>query len=216
MTKFRLVAAVVALLAIVASPFAFSAGLWFGIPIVGGPTYCNANVAGTAGTLVCTVSTPAGPANLTGNELIPADLENQQATLTPGQAATGNTSGPQTGYLPVPSVASGAYNLTTNNGLTTVSTTSPNGVTNLYMQATGTITTWNVAPPAAPLDGELWRFGTDQVVTTLTLQTPGNAAVIDTPTKPTGMGGASAGNVTNGVAFTYLYNASRNTWFRLQ
>lgn len=69
---------------------AVAAGMFPGFPIVGGASYCasstTAGVPGTAST--CTSTVPAGPATITGLELIPADTQ-----LAQGQA-------PQTVLIP--------------------------------------------------------------------------------------------------------------------
>src|SRR5689334_17889471 len=112
MKRLRTIAVVGALLAIVASPLAYAAGLWFGLPVVGGGSYCaGATATGlgtTGGTLSCNVTAPAGPTTMTGNELIPADLNTGGAQATYPVPGAG-VSGAQTGYLPLASAASGAY-----------------------------------------------------------------------------------------------------------
>ena len=69
---------------------AYAEGYFPGWPIVGNPAYCGGqNTAGIPGTAAqCTNTVPAGPPNMTGNELVPADTE-----LAGGQA-------PQTVLVP--------------------------------------------------------------------------------------------------------------------
>lgn len=88
--------AAVAGLALAASGVAWGAGLFQGLPVVGGPSYCNSfNTAGVPGTPPqCTNTVPAGPPALTGAEMIPADTQ-----LTQGQS-------PQTVYVPSPLLGS--------------------------------------------------------------------------------------------------------------
>lgn len=59
---------------VAAGGIAFGAGQFPGYPIVGGASYCGGFSTGTAGQ-VCTVTVPAGPVAITGNELIPADTQ---------------------------------------------------------------------------------------------------------------------------------------------
>src|ERR1017187_8074013 len=60
-----------------AMSIAYAAGLFPGIPIVGGASYCTSFVVspltGAATTTCNSPQTPAGPSVLTGSELIPAD-----------------------------------------------------------------------------------------------------------------------------------------------
>src|SRR5262249_42214637 len=114
MQRLRTIAVVGALLAIVATPFAYANGLWFGLPVVGGPGYCSTFTASAAGTdRTCVSQVPAGTSvygALTGGEMIPADV----STLTSTNPSITNlqNAGPQTVFVPVPSAASGAYLLT--------------------------------------------------------------------------------------------------------
>lgn len=218
MRLLKLAATVTVLSVIVGAPL-YAAGLWFGLPVVGGASYCaGATATGVAipggGTTSCNVTAPAGPADLTGSELVPADLNLQGTEAVPG---TNTSAAAQTGYIPVPSVASGAWLLTNANGLSTVSTSTPQGITNLVLNATGTLTTWNVAPPPGAVDGQLWNFGVNNLVTTITLQTPSNAATFDTQGKVTGtVSNTGTTAATSTVGFSYIYQASANKWWRLK
>lgn len=217
MKRLRTIAVVGALLAIVASPFAWAAGLWFGLPVVGGASYCaGATATGVGlpggGTTSCNTTAPAGPADLTGNELIPADANTGG---TPGVPGAGTTGSPQSVYIPVPSAASGAWLLTSANGLSTISISTPIGVTNLVVNATGTLTALNIAPPPGALDGQVWRFGVNNIVTTVTLQTPSNGATFDTQGKVTALATAAAGIATNAAGYAYVFQSSTNKWWRL-
>lgn len=224
MKRLRLIAVVGAISAIVAIPSVYAAGLWFGLPVVGGGAYCSGSsatgVGATGGTLSCNSTAPAGPTTLTGQELIPSDLNpqgTQQAYPGPG---TG-TSGAQSGLLPLASAASGAYLLTTNQGVTSLTAQIPNGITNVVLNATGTVTVYALQMPATPTDGQLVRFASNATLTTVLVETGSLGQTIDTPTKvfsplvPNASTGLSVTSVTV-VGFEFMYNLSNNRWFRLQ
>lgn len=221
MKRLRTVAMVGALLAIVVAPLAYAGGLWFGLPVVGGASYCaGASVAGVPGTTAtCNSTAPAGPTSTTGNELIPADLNPQG---TPGVPGT-STAGVQTGYLPLATAASGAYLLTQPTGLVNMTLVVPNGITNVVQNLTGTMTTYALILPVNPFDGQLVRFVANATISTLFITTGlGSTATVNTMTKVNNLvvGGLPpvavwpTGAVMNG--FSYLYNSSNNIWYRLQ
>lgn len=105
MKRFRSIAAA-GIAVIAASTLAMAAGSWFGLPVIGGSSYCSSTVTGTGGLggitgqgqgstgSICGQTVPAGPTSLTGLELIPVDT----------QAANGAP--PQTAYVPLPLVGS--------------------------------------------------------------------------------------------------------------
>ncbi len=220
----RKVAVVGALLAIVGAPLAYAAGLWFGLPVVGGGTYCSGSTtAGPPGTAaVCNTTVPAGPTTMTGQELIPADL-NPQGTQAAYPGPGTGTSGVQTGYEPLANVASGAYQLA---GVLTPSVTfSPsiaNGITNLIVNATGTQTYVGFLLPVTPTDGQIVRITSNVTLTNFAVTSGlGSTATVDTPTKvlspfvPLPSTTLPTTSVTVG-GISYLYNLSNNRWFRLQ
>ena len=216
MKRLRTTAVVGALLAIVIAPLAYAGGLWFGIPVVGGASYCSGNTATglttSGGTTSCNSTVPAGPTTTTGNELIPADLNPQGTPGVPGNA----NSGVQTGYLPLITGASGAYFLTNPAGLTTSTVTVPNGISNVILNVTGSITNLGVLLPASPFDGQVVNIATAATITTVNI-TPTTSATIQTTTKPVTLiplNGANSLTGTTGVS--YLFNLSGNTWYRLR
>jgi hypothetical protein len=225
MKRLRLMAVVGALLAIVGTPLAYAAGLWFGLPVVGGASYCaGGSVAGPPGTAVaCNSTAPAGPTTTTGNELVPADLNTggtQVLFPLPGAGVTGSA---QTGYLPLPTVASGAYFLTGPlTGLVNATVTIPNGITNVITNLTGTMTTLAYILPLTPVDGQLVRISANATITSAFVTTGqptgvSNVASVDTPTKVnTFVPSLGATGPTGTYGATYLYNLSGNKWFRTQ
>lgn len=233
MKRLRLVAVVSALLAIIAVPV-IAGGLWFGLPIVGGNAYCNTYTAGVPGTTaVCGAQAPAGPVAtgtgsglsasgtgaLTGNELIPADLNPQGGNNTypaPGTASSGQ----QSGYIPSPLAASGSYFLTTNQGLAALTSLIPNSINNVLLNATATVTNWAIQLPATPVDGQLVRIAANATLTNVQFETGSLGQSIDTQTRalsmyPLGFA-ASNGTATGVFGATYLWTSPTNAWRRIQ
>ncbi len=220
MKRLRLMAVVGALLAIIAAPFAYAAGLWFGLPVVGGATYCSgysvAGVPGTAG--VCNSTVPAGPTGLVGTELIPSDLNAAGLTGTATFPGTGTTGAPQTAFIPLPLVASGSYLLTSpGSGLVNATISIPNSINNVIENLTGTMTSFAFILPTLPFDGQLVRIAANATITTVFVTSPNGTTTVDTPTKVitfVPLLGATGPTGTYGA--TYLYNLSNNRWFRTQ
>jgi hypothetical protein len=121
---------------------AWGAGQFQGYPIVGAPAYCEGvNVTGSQ----CTVTVPAGPAGLTGTELVPADTQlaagaNPQTVNIPSSLLTYSTS--------VNRLIGGDFNtnpaqrLSTTKGIASLATLSPTA-------AVITADRWWVIAPAA-------------------------------------------------------------------
>ena len=163
----------------------------------------------------------------TGLEMIPSDLlvGAVAGSAGPGNAATATA--PSSGYLPLATVASGAYLLTSNGGLSAaVTLTVPNGLNNVILNATGTITDYTLNLPVNPYDGQLLRFTSNATLTTIRVTSTGGAVggtavSVDTPTKvfsplvPNVQTSLSITSSTS-VGFDYLYNLSGNRWFRTQ
>ena len=232
MKRMRFVAAVVALSAVVAIPLAYAGGLWFGLPVYGGGTYCSATTGtgtgpttgvGTGGTTtVCNTTVPAGPTTMTGNELVPADtnVSGLQTTYPlPGIAQTGAN---QTAYLPLANVASGAYQLVgTLTPSVTFTATVLNGVNTVYVNATGTQTYVAFQMPATPTDGQIIRFASAVTVSTVAFLTGTASQNVQTTTRafalyPAGYGGGAGATVTGPFGVTMLWSAPINTWLRVQ
>ena len=220
---YRKVAVVGALLAIVVAPLAYAGGLWFGLPVMGGAAYCSGSTtAGPPGTAaVCNTIAPAGPTGLTGQELVPSDL-NPQGTQA-GYPGPGNANaGIQSGLVPIANVASGAYQFI--NPLTpnvTATYTINNGVTNVLVVPTGTQTYNAFLLPLTPTDGQIVRLSSNATITTVIVTTGiGSTASVDTPTKvfsPLVPNAATVLNATSQttIGFSYLYDLAQNRWFRL-
>ncbi len=104
--------------------------------------------------------------------------------------------------------------------------TVPNGINNVILNATGTITDYTLLLPITPTDGQLVRFASNSTLTTVRITSTqgavgGTAVTVDTPTKvfsplvPNASTGLSVTSLTV-VGFSYIYNLGNNRWFRVQ
>lgn len=166
---------------------AVAAGLFPGFPIVGGAAYCNTYSTGTSGQF-CTNNTPAGPANLAGTAMIPADTG-----LSQGQT-------PQT--VLIPAGLTGATSVA-NAPLTGATIAVPKNTAKLMLKPAGTIATLTVTLPAAAdiADGQTFGIWTSATVTALTV-TPGSGTIV-TPTITT---------VTAAAPIKLIYNQAALAW----
>lgn len=197
-----------ALAVLLASSPALAEGLFPGLPIEGGASYCAGysvfntgnTVPGTTPTPnVCETTAPAGVTTPTGSEYIPVDLYGLSQT-TPSQGL------PQTN-----GVAAGAMGF----GITTVSTTAgaatiPNNTVNYVVNVSETAAS-ALTMPASPQPWQILRIA--QVVangasgtTTLTANT-GQSLV---PSSITVAGNSVTGSVT------MLYNPGTGAWTKVQ
>lgn len=210
----------------VAGSVALAVGNWSTLPIVGAASFCASNVSGvvlpstqgpygvvpgsTQGTSsgICGQTVPAGPPDLTGSELVPAD------TVLP------NGQPPATVTIPMPSVASGAFSYVANATLQPASLnatgtyTIPNNITNVILDPTGTLTAATITLPSAPFDGQVLRITSSQPITpTLVITASSNQTTVkNAPAVFSGSLGTSTGF---GYNASFIYNLSKNTWYRL-
>ena len=192
----------------IGSAVAYAAGNYSTYPIVGAASFCastNSSGPGVGGTTgqtgtqgVCAQTVPAGPPDLTGSELVPADTGLQlPATVT----------------VPVPSLASGAPNYVsalTLQGASEASTatyTIPNNVTNTILDPTGTLTAATITLPSAPFDGQLVRIASSQLITPTLVITPSSAST-SIKNSATAFGAVP-------YSATFIYNLAKNAWYRL-
>jgi hypothetical protein len=197
----RKLAALVAAAAFALTTTAFAAGLFPGFPIVGNASYCGGfNQAGVPGTTpVCTVTVPAGPTTVTGNELIPADTQ-----LSQGQS-------PQTVLVPLKAMNAGPYQYAA--PLTATSVTLSASTRRLMLEPAGTIAALTVVWPAAAglIDNQTMGICSRQVVTALTTTNGSGATVLDAPT-------ALTAPLTTGAAscVEWVYRVANTSWYRVQ
>lgn len=184
-SKFLLIPALLLL-----SGGAIAAGMFAGLPIVGGAAYCSSTV-----NAVCVNTVAAGPSMVTGNELIPADTQ---------LAAGGN---PQTVYLSLASLNTLPYQYET--PLTGASITVANNIGKLIIDPAGTIATLTVVMPSAPVDGQILSMGTDSTITALTITPGAGQTVANSPT-------ALTISTTAAFGYQFIYRAANTNWYRLQ
>ena len=200
----RIALGLAALVAVVS--IAFAAGQFAGLPIVGGASYCQGQSTGTTGQ-VCTVTVPAGPTIVTGNELIPADTQLANGAM------------PQTVYLSLASINALPYVYNVPANATTVTVAATTG--KLILNPAGTLTTLGVSLPAAValVDGQTFELSSSQTLTALTIGLGTGTTMSNTPTALTISTTAAYGyrwlfHVTASTAATGL--PSTGVWYRLQ
>ena len=171
------------------------AGIWnTTYSIVGGAAYC-ASYIGTR----CSVTVPAGPANVTGNETVPADTN-----------LSGGSAQPQTVLLSMASLNALPIDVVA------VTTASPSGIsaTNIsggvLYNATGTITAANITLPLAPADKQRYIIAANYTITTLSVAAgAGSTLSVTTPTVLTA-------STTVPQGYEYMYDLASLKWFRLR
>lgn len=185
---------------LLASGLAYAAGMFPGLPIVGGSSYCSGYSTGPSGQ-ICNVTVPAGPSALTGNELIPADTG-----LPQGQS-------PQTVAIPTSRLGAGPTTYVV--PVTTDSVTITNTTRRLNINPAGTIAAFTLVFPAASTltqaDGQLFGFCTTQIVTTLTVTEGAGTTVLNKPTAMLVPVATGAGSCVE-----WQYRLSNTTWYRVQ
>jgi hypothetical protein len=208
MKKLTSALAAVALLAAQWGP-AFATGLFPGLPIEGGASYCAGysvyNTGNTVpGTLpsgnVCSDTVLAGPSSPTGQEYFPVDTQGMnQATPDAGVQ-------PLTAGLAASAVGFGPMVVITATGSKTIPNNTPNYIIQVSETASVTITM-----PAVP---QPWQVQRIAVLTT----TGGSGAVVVAANTnqfilPQGTI-TVAGNSATGEA-TFIWNPNASTWYRV-
>ena len=195
----------------------YAAGSFSTLPIIGGSSYCASTVTGTGSTggitgqgqgstgSICAQTVPAGPSIVTGNEVIPADLNNP-SNLT---ASAGGTV-PTTALMSLASL--NALPITVSSVPTsTLTTLTASATTGGYLlhNASGNITAVTINLPVAPIDGQQFAINADQVVTTLLVtSTVAGVTITKAPTVITP-------STTGTYGYRFMYNAAGTNWYRL-
>jgi hypothetical protein len=220
--RFGRLALIASLMAMIAMPWSYAAGLWQGLPIVGETSYCVGYSGYPTGVTQptinpstpnnCNATAPAGPGALSGNEVNPADIP------------TNTGGGPSSVLIPIPSEASGAYvyfSSLTLQGTLEVATSSiaiPNLITNVIVDPTGTLTAFTATLPSAPLDGQIVRLISSQQITPTLVITAASAltTVKNAPVSFSQLANASATFAATSLPFSasFIYDLAKNTWFR--
>lgn len=184
-----------------AASVAFAAGMFPGLPIVGGAAYCTSfvmnPVTGAATTTCNGPTTPAGPTAITGLELIPADTQ-----IAGGQQ-------PQTVLLKMAGLGIGTYDYQA--PLTGATITETAVMRQLIIEPAGTIATLTVVLPAATtlVDGQRWGMCSTQIVTALTI-TPGTGTTVSNTV--TAM--AVPNTVGQASCPEWIYRTANTNWYR--
>jgi hypothetical protein len=194
------------LMAVVAAPMAWAAGLWSTLPIVGGASFCASTVTGAGGLggitgqgqastgSICAQTVPAGPATLTGAELFPADT---------GLGNNGNV--PATAVVTTCQLGGGSLTVLSPAAGNTGTLVIPNQTCFYVIDGAGTISAFTYTMPANPLDGQILRISSKVAVSTLTLQANTGQTLLGAPTS------ASA----NSAVGAWIYRAANTTWYRV-
>lgn len=205
MKRLGLIASVGALLALVVAPVAYASGVWWGWSLIGGASYCvsysaypatatTPNVAPTPSN--CNGTAAAGPSTFTGYEAVPADLFGPLYTSL-------QQNGPSEGYVSILQMRQGAFTKNTATGNQTI----PFGTQWWWENATTTNPT--ITLPASPIQGQTVSIVLGANLTTgITTAASGSASCVPAC-------GAISGT-TAGTTYTWVYNASDTSWYRIQ
>lgn len=206
---------VAALAAALVSSVVYAAGNYSTFPRVGQASFCASTVTGisaqggntgqgqgTGGNSVCAQTVPAGPTNLTGNEIIPADTQ------------LANGAPPQSVGIPMTLLgAGGAHQLVTAGSAVTVS----DGVSNLIVSI-GSGTTMAVTMPANPWNNQILCMGTvgsADITSFSTVANTGQSFVQGAA--PTTLPVQTANTAaTKTMRICYLYRLANTSWYRIQ
>jgi hypothetical protein len=176
---------------LIGGSMAYGAGGWFGLPQIGGPSYCISQTTpgGPGTTPVCTSTAPAGPTAFTGTEMVPTDITGNVAT-TP---ATAYTALVQLGQGPMID-------------LTTVGTaqTIPNA-TPFYFLDGAQASALTVTMPPNPVEGQIQNVVCESATV--------GALTVAANTGQTLKGNPAAACVA-GVGYRWRYQLSTTTWYR--
>ncbi len=187
MKRLRLFAVVSALAALVAVPSAYAAGLWWGLPLLGGAAYC---VSGTSVTTGC-LQAPAGPTVFTGREQVPADIVSN----------TDRT--PSSVYMSVLQLGNGALSNQTVVGLTQ---TIPD-YTPWYIIGGAQGGAFTVTMPPNPIEGQIQHV--------LCASATGGTMTVVANTGQTVNTGVAA-TCAVGAGYAWRYTLASTTWIRFQ
>lgn len=203
MTKLRL--ALGAFAAIVVGAVAVAQGIggtgaFQGWPIVGQSSYCMTTTNG-----VCTVTVPAGPNSLTGQETIPANTGLGNRAPANVLLSPANLHANPITFVTV-TVSGNPSNISASN--------LDGGVVYNYATAAA-ITAANISLPSSPVHGQQYVISANRNITTLTVG-PATGDTIAENTRPTVL----TANTTGGPqGYRFVCNkpsGSACTWLRLQ
>ena len=201
----RLLSTLAALALLAATVPAGAVGLWPGLPIFGGASYCASysvyNTTNTVpGTLnssnVCAVTAPAGMTAFLGSEAVPMD------TYGTNQTGSGTSVGPQTQLISVLQLGQGAF---VNDA--TTSTTVTVACTTAFEYISGTKTNPTYTFCATPLQGQKFTIVQGANLTTgITLAAGSGSTCLPACGAKT--------PATAGLTYSWVYNGT--VWYEVQ
>lgn len=187
------------------STAAIAAGSYLTYPQVGEPSFCassNPNGVGVGGNtgqqgspVNCVQTVPAGPPNLTGTEIVPADTN------------TGTSSPPQEVTIPIVLFGAGDYTYQTNFGVS--SYTIPNNTNAYLLDPTGTAANITLTMPPSPLVGQMLRISSTHTITAFNLVANTGQTLQEAPTILTV-------STTGAYGYDYIWTGAPIGWIRLQ
>lgn len=192
-------AAISAVAILAGMAYAYAAGLFSTLPIVGGATFCS-TATGAVTSTACVSSVPAGPAGLTGTEVVPADTgfaggrQPQSVTIPVGTLGAALAAFPSL----LPSQASPSFTISAN-------------VASVIISATAALSPTTITFPANAVDGQRLRLSSQRTIASLTLNGAAGQT-IDAATKPT----ALTASTTAAYGYEWVFRGTDSTWYRLQ
>lgn len=188
-------------LALLLSAPALANGLFPGLPIEGGASYCAGYASGNGGTNAfgtgtCATTAPAGQASPTGTEYIPADLY--------GLSQTTNSQGlPQTNGIAASALGGfGPMVVTTTDAAATIPNNTPNYIVNVAVTTGHAVTL-----PATPQPWQLQRISfTVAPTNSVSISANSNQTLVP----------ASVSSGTAVAGFAFIWNPTNSTWYRVQ
>ncbi len=205
---------------------AIGGGMWQTLPIVAAQAYCAVISTGigssnspflvppgsTQGTStsICQVTVPAGPTILTGNEVVPADtFPASSPYLTVPQGFN-----PATVGVPIILLDSGAYQYSTANQ-TAANFSLTNPINFLILDGPVGFTAVNVTLPGTStqpaLNGQQFHLVSSKSIMTLLISGALGTSITNAPTQL-----IQSSTPSNGMGFSFIYDSTISTWFRVQ
>jgi hypothetical protein len=201
----KLLLAALGVTAILGSVAAFAVGMWPGLPILGGASYCAGysvfNTGNTTpGTLPsgnqCAVTAPAGSTTYSGFEAVPVDTYGLE------QTAQNISAPPQTQLVPIVALGQGLF--TTDASTSTTVTVGPQTVWE-YISGTKTNPTYTFT--VAPYEGQILHIILGANLTT------GITTAAGTGSTCVPACGAISGT-TAGTGYSWVFHST--VWYRFQ
>jgi hypothetical protein len=178
------------------STVALAAGNYLTLPQVAMPSFCASQTTFFAGQS-CSQTVPAGPAALTGSELVPADTQ------------IANSAPPQTVAIPMPIFDAGVYNYVSGQAAPlAASYVIPNNINTYILDPTTTVAALSLTMPSAPLNGQKLHITSSHTVTALGVAGAVGQSVVSAPT-------ALTVSTTGAFGYTFIWAGTTPQWYRI-